>query len=113
MFAAKVDNLAVTFGAPSGRFIHVHAANRVNCHDDLPFHLPPISQGRGLENDDSRRKLTSAESRKQPRTSGGFTSSYGLNRSKPSEQHRWRPRCDLSASPSSSQIWCQRRRWPI
>src|ERR1017187_9857196 len=105
MFAAKVDSLAVTFGAPSGRFIHGHAANGVYCHDDSPFHLPPVnkSQGRGLENDDSRRKLAAAESREQPRTSDGFTSSYGLNRSKPSEPYyRWLPQCDLSASPCSS-----------
>ena len=67
-----------------------------------------------LQSDDSRRKLTSAESRKQPRTSDGFTSSYGVNRSKPSERHYpWLPRCDLSASPCSSRVWRQSRQWQI
>ena len=36
-FAAKVESLTVPFGAPSGRFIHGHAANGVNCHDEGNF----------------------------------------------------------------------------
>jgi hypothetical protein len=37
MFATKVERLTVPFGAPSGRFIHGHAANGVNCHDEGNF----------------------------------------------------------------------------
>lgn len=37
MFAAKEKRLPVSLSAPGGRFIHGHAANGVNCHDDSPF----------------------------------------------------------------------------
>jgi hypothetical protein len=90
----------------------------IKSSDDSNFYStgkePPLrllqSQMR-IENDDSRRNLVAAESRKQPKTSGDFTSPYRVNRSKPSErQCPWLPRCDLSASLNSSRIWHQPRR---
>lgn len=41
MFAAKVSRLPVTRRAAGGRFIHGHATNWVDCHDDSPFLLLP------------------------------------------------------------------------
>jgi hypothetical protein len=35
MFATKIESLTVLRGAPSGRFIYCHAANRVNRHDEI------------------------------------------------------------------------------
>ena len=42
MFAAKVGRLPIAPGAAGGRFIHGHATNRVDCHDDSPFLLLPL-----------------------------------------------------------------------
>jgi hypothetical protein len=36
-FAAKVESLTVPFSAPTGRFIHGHAANGVNRHAGSTF----------------------------------------------------------------------------
>jgi hypothetical protein len=45
MLAAKVEGLVIPHRASGGRFVHGHAANGVNCHDECAFPTEPVSLG--------------------------------------------------------------------